>query len=353
MSPHSARVVALVPAHNEEAEIRSTLAALFAQSRCVERVVVVADNCSDWTARVARSMGAEVVFTVGNRDRKAGALNQAWARIRHELDDDDLLLVLDADTQLSPDFVANAVAHLERSPELAAICASFSGRREGSTLRGRSLALLQAMEYERYRRQIARRRGRTQVLSGGATMFRTRELAALHAERGYVYDTASIVEDFELTLALRARGCRYLAPKDCAATTELMPTLSKLWHQRVRWNRGTLDELRKYRFSRLTARDYLGQALNASAVALRALFVAAAVLAVLVTGGLRPNVLWLALAGVIAVERALSVRKLGPSAVLLAGTIVVESVYSIFGESYYARSCWLHIRGRAAAWHLT
>jgi biofilm PGA synthesis N-glycosyltransferase PgaC len=347
------RVVALVPAHNEETEIATTLQSLFAQSRPVDRVIVVADNCTDRTVEIAASMGAEVLATTANRDRKAGALNQAWTRLRDDLHESDVLLSMDADTQLSRDFVANALVHLEREPDLAAICASFSGRRAGQSFPGRLLSLLQAMEYERYRRQIARRQGRTQVLSGGATIFRVRELAALQDERGFLYDTSSIVEDFELTLALRARGSKYLAPKNCAASTELMPTLTKLWHQRVRWNRGTLDELRKYGFSRLTARDYFAQALNASAVVLRALFIVAAVLAVLIAGGLRPNGLWLALGAVVAVERAVSVRVLGARAVLLAGTVVVEMVYALVGESYFARSCWLHLRNRESVWHPT
>ena len=41
------------------------------------RIVVVADNCTDDTAEIARQHGCEVFTTVSNTDKKAGALNQA------------------------------------------------------------------------------------------------------------------------------------------------------------------------------------------------------------------------------------------------------------------------------------
>ena len=76
----TARVVVLVPAHDEAASIGTTLRALQAQTRRPDRVVVVADNCTDDTVAIARAAGAEVVETVGNTDKKAGALNQALER---------------------------------------------------------------------------------------------------------------------------------------------------------------------------------------------------------------------------------------------------------------------------------
>ncbi len=73
------RVVVLVPAHNEEALIADTVASLFAQTRCPDRILVVADNCTDRTPELATAAGAEVFFTQNNRDKKAGGLNQALA----------------------------------------------------------------------------------------------------------------------------------------------------------------------------------------------------------------------------------------------------------------------------------
>ena len=59
-------ITVLVPAHNEAACIGDTIRSLQAQSHSPERVVVVADNCTDATESIARAHGAEVFVTVGN-----------------------------------------------------------------------------------------------------------------------------------------------------------------------------------------------------------------------------------------------------------------------------------------------
>ena len=347
------RVVAVIPAHDEEEQIVETLRSLASQSIQPDRIVVIADNCSDGTAAAAARAGVEVLETIANESRKAGALNQAWAAVEASLDDDDMLLALDADTLLTPQFVAQALRQFAVRPELAAVCGSFLARSVASTAWARFLALLQKIEYERYRRQLARRKGATRVLSGGVSLFRVGALRRIAAERGFLYDETSIVEDFELTLAMRSRGMQYAAPKACAASTESMTTLSKLWHQRVRWYRGTLDELRKYGLSRLTARDYLAQAPLVGGVLVRVLFVVTIALTVIGPGAVRPSPLWLALAAVIAFERAVSVRALGWTAMLVAAVLLVEAVYSVFAEGYFVKSVWLHLRSRDAVWHAT
>lgn len=51
----------IVPAHNEELGIARTLAALRPQLRSDDRLLVVADNCTDQTADIARTHGATVL----------------------------------------------------------------------------------------------------------------------------------------------------------------------------------------------------------------------------------------------------------------------------------------------------
>ena len=90
----------LVPAHNEAQGIAATLTSLTAQSRSPERIIVVADNCTDDTVAIARRCGAEVIESVDNVHKKAGALNQALARILPTQGENDLVMVMDADTVL-------------------------------------------------------------------------------------------------------------------------------------------------------------------------------------------------------------------------------------------------------------
>lgn len=55
------RVAILIPAHNEEAGLLATLASIQPQLGAHDRILVVADNCTDRTAEVARHAGADVV----------------------------------------------------------------------------------------------------------------------------------------------------------------------------------------------------------------------------------------------------------------------------------------------------
>src|SRR5205807_7587896 len=92
------RVVAVIPAYNEEASIALALDSLAAQDRRPDLIVVVGDNCTDGTAEVVNARGdAVMVSSVANPHKKAGALNQVLDRILPLLEDDDGLLVMDAD----------------------------------------------------------------------------------------------------------------------------------------------------------------------------------------------------------------------------------------------------------------
>jgi cellulose synthase/poly-beta-1,6-N-acetylglucosamine synthase-like glycosyltransferase len=67
-----ADVAVLIPAHNEAAGIGATLRCLQAQLRAGDRVLVVADNCDDDTAAVARRTGAEVIERTDTQQRGKG-----------------------------------------------------------------------------------------------------------------------------------------------------------------------------------------------------------------------------------------------------------------------------------------
>lgn len=98
----SVRVTVVVPAHNEEVTLPTTLRALAEQTRRPDRVIVVADNCTDRTVAIARDMGHEAFETVGNVHKKGGALNQVLSRLLPVSGPDDVILVMDADTSLGP-----------------------------------------------------------------------------------------------------------------------------------------------------------------------------------------------------------------------------------------------------------
>ena len=63
-------VTVLIPAHNEQDKIGATLRSLQEHDDPPDRIIVVADNCTDSTEQVARAAGVEVVPTVGNTRRR-------------------------------------------------------------------------------------------------------------------------------------------------------------------------------------------------------------------------------------------------------------------------------------------
>ena len=72
-------VTVLIPAHNEEAILPSTLPALLSQSRRPDRVIVVADNCTDGTVAVAEANGVEW-FETRRQHREEGRGAEPGAR---------------------------------------------------------------------------------------------------------------------------------------------------------------------------------------------------------------------------------------------------------------------------------
>ena len=120
-------VTVLIPARNEELHIAATLASLRRQTVPPTAIWVIADNCTDATADVARSHGAEVFTTVENRHRKAGGLNQMLARLLPRSGPLDAVLVMDADTVMVDDFLERAVAEFAALPDLDAVGGVFVG----------------------------------------------------------------------------------------------------------------------------------------------------------------------------------------------------------------------------------
>jgi biofilm PGA synthesis N-glycosyltransferase PgaC len=352
-------VVALVPAHDEAAGIGACLAALAAQTRRPDRVVVIADRCTDDTAGVARSYGAEVLETAGNAHAKAGALNVALGGLDPDgpgllpaLDRDDVVLVVDADSHLDPGFVATALDHLDGDVGLGGVGGTFLGQPGGGFV-----GWCQRQEYERYKRDVRRLRGRALVLTGTATVLRVQALREVLAGRadgwipgqpGAVYDVRVLTEDSELSLALMHLGWRILAPAGCTLTTEVMSTWRALARQRLRWKRGALENLGDYGWTRVTARYWGRQALGLAGVLVTAVYLAS--LGYGAVAGMTLHPLWVAVTAVFVVERVVTVQRRGWVHATAAAALLPEMVYDVCLQAVQARAYADAALGRARSW---
>lgn len=352
--PGKVAVTALIPARNEEFHIAATLESLRRQTIPPAAVWVIADNCTDNTAELARAHGADVYTTLDNHHRKAGGLNQMLSRLLPTLGPLDAVLVMDADTVMVDDFLERAASEFDESPDLDAVGGVFVGDDSPGLL-----AQLQRNEYLRYGRDISRRQGRVFVLTGTASLFRADALVAVAAARGSqlpgvpgdVYDTFSLTEDNELTIALKTLGAGMISPHGCRVRTELMPTWHDLWHQRERWQRGALENIGMYGMSSATARYWSQQfALGYGFLALVS-YLALSVLSYIAFGVLTVVIFWVLLGALFAVERTVTVWCGGWRARLLAAPLVVELAYAIVLQLVYVKSLIDIILGRSKHWN--
>ncbi len=109
-------VAVLIPAHNESSGIIATLDSIKSQLKSTDRLLVVADNCTDDTADIARAHGSEVIERYDAEMRGKGfALDFG---VRHlAKSPPDVVVVIDADCILQVD-----------SLSLLAACALKTGR---------------------------------------------------------------------------------------------------------------------------------------------------------------------------------------------------------------------------------
>ena len=348
------RCTVLIPAHNEEAILGLTLDSLAEQTRRPDQVIVVAENCTDGTVAVATGHGVDVVETVENDEKKAGALNQQLSRLLPGAGPQDVVLVMDADSTLAPEFLDVALGLMESDPGLVAVGGLFYGENGGGLV-----GQFQRNEYTRYQRLVARKLGRVYVLTGTASVLRSYALRAVADARGpllpgpagKVYDTFALTEDNELTLALKTLGGRMTCPPKCRVTTEIMTSWRDLWRQRLRWHRGALENIGAYGLTRATAmywRQQLGLAYGVVAFQGYLLLMTVSLLA---ADSIRWSTFWVVIGIFFVVERIVTAWAAGWRGRAVAAPIVLELGYALFLQACFVTSIVQILLGRKAGWN--
>ncbi len=109
-------IAVLIPAHNESVGIIATLTSIQSQLRPQDRVLVVADNCTDDTAEVAENNGVEVIRRQDSENRGKGyALDFGLKHLSQNAP--DVVVIIDADCLLEVNALSQLAAnalHYER-----------------------------------------------------------------------------------------------------------------------------------------------------------------------------------------------------------------------------------------------
>lgn len=216
----------LIPAHNEEHTLPAALESLLLLDYPPElvRVCVVADNCADGTARLARAAGAEcVVRDDPAKHGKGYALAFGLERVLK--DGPDVVLVLDADCELSPDALRALDAAFADGAE--AVQAAVRSRNADDGTAGLVAAVGTAFDdagaagWDRLGFSVPLR---------GTGMAFTREVL-----EQIPWDAFGLVEDAEYGTHLKRAGVRVRYCGGAEVVSEAPPSVADLCRQRRRW----------------------------------------------------------------------------------------------------------------------
>jgi cellulose synthase/poly-beta-1,6-N-acetylglucosamine synthase-like glycosyltransferase len=221
----------VVPAHDEAALIGATVRAVLPQLLPTDRLIVVADNCSDETAAVARAAGAQVVVRKdATRRGKGYALDFG---VRHlTADPPDVVLIVDADCHVADgcvDRVARACSASRRPVQALYLMHAPAG----AGLTGRIAEFAWTLK-NRVRPGGMRRLGLPCQLMGTGMAFPWSCIARADLASGH------IVEDLKLGLELARAGSPALFCPEALVTSDFPSSAEGFKSQRTRWEHGYL-----------------------------------------------------------------------------------------------------------------
>jgi cellulose synthase/poly-beta-1,6-N-acetylglucosamine synthase-like glycosyltransferase len=254
------KVTIILPAHNEEKIIKDSINSLLNQSYCNLEIITVLDNCTDNTELIINSnfedeTSVKIFKTVNNRNKKSGALNQLFNYYFDNMG--EYILIMDADTVLDKNAVAEGVKFLDKYIKYGVVC-SKAGVIEPK--KKTFMWHIQNIEYGQFDTDRIETQGFCMVAHGMFSMYKKEVLKKVKV-RSCIYDENCITEDYELTLAVKSLGYKIGNNLKIKAYTDVPMTLKEYWIQRIRWMTGGLNALSKYSFNRYTYKDKIGHLL--------------------------------------------------------------------------------------------
>lgn len=224
-------IAVVIPAHDEEAGIGATVAAARAQLGEGDRILVVADNCSDGTAAAARAAGADVAERRDAEKRGKGyALQHGVDALRAA--PPETVVFLDADCAAAPgalDRIARCAVHLRRPVQALYLARPAAEAGPASAVSAFAWLLI-----NRVRMTGLQTLGGFSRLTGSGMAFPW----TLVEHRRFA--TGEIVEDLAMTVALIGEGTPPFLDVGAVVDSELARSAGGAATQRARWELGSL-----------------------------------------------------------------------------------------------------------------
>jgi cellulose synthase/poly-beta-1,6-N-acetylglucosamine synthase-like glycosyltransferase len=229
--PRALRFDIIVPAHNEESGIARTVASLNAVDWPKDRfrVLVVADNCTDHTAAIARAAGARVLERNDAALRGKGyalahgfawSLGDGWAAA---------VVVIDADAEVSSNLLEAFAVRVENGA--LAIQAHYGILNPWASWRTQLITIAKGA-FHIVRSRARERLGVSCGIRGNGWCV-TAELL-----RRVPYECFSLTEDLEYGIVLGMAGYRVAYADEAHADADMVSNEAIARRQRQRWEEG-------------------------------------------------------------------------------------------------------------------
>jgi cellulose synthase/poly-beta-1,6-N-acetylglucosamine synthase-like glycosyltransferase len=221
----------LVPAHDESSLIATTIHSLIPQLNASDRLVVVADNCSDDTAAIARAGGAETIIRADLMHRGKGfALDFGTRHLA--LDPPEIVIIIDADCRVAPGAIDRLARMCTRTGRPIQASYLMHARSDaGLTMR---IAAFAWIVKNQARAEGLQRLGLPCQLMGTGMAFPWSCIS------GATLATGHIVEDLKLGIDLARAGTAPLFCPDALVSSEFPASRAGVRSQRTRWEHGHL-----------------------------------------------------------------------------------------------------------------
>ena len=237
------KIAVLIAARNESAVIDGLIGSLMAQDYPKDsyRVFVVADNCTDNTAEVARNAGATVYERFNNVEKGKGyAVDHLIKAIKADYGKDgfDAFIVFDADNIVAPNYLT------EMNKAFSAGYDVVSSYRNASNYGANWRAAGQGMYFLRDARVMNYARvklGCNTFVAGTGFLF-SKELSEKYG--GWPFHT--LTEDGEFTMCNAVEGVKTAYCHEAMFYDEQATDLKTSWNQKLRWCKGGLQIFGKY-----------------------------------------------------------------------------------------------------------
>ena len=230
----------IVCAHNESAVIGQLVNNLqvLDYPRHLYDIFVVADNCKDDTAKIAREAGAEVyerfnTEEVGKGYAMGWMFDKVFAMERHY----DAFVIFDADNLVHPHFLYEMNRHLEKGEPV--IQGYLNAKNPTDTWVAGTFAIAFWMVNHMW--HLAKYNlGLSTALGGTGMCIRTDII------RDYGWSCNSLTEDMEFSLKLLIHGVKTTWAHNAIVYDEKPLTFMQSWNQRKRWAQGHFDTGERY-----------------------------------------------------------------------------------------------------------